>query len=352
MLIGLLKYQNNKSESLFNIGDYIQSLAVMQFIDDERFILIDRERLDEYKGEDVKLVMNGWFMHCPEHWPPSGKIHPLFVAFHINSSVDAYLLDCKSIDYLKKFEPIGCRDMRTLNILKSKGVEAFFSGCMTLTLGYRKKYCVEKTGKIYFCDPSYRIIRNPLVYIRYLISIIKSYSVIKILYKHLYESLKYDIKKLLGAISFYIMYSSIISDEVLKQAIFVKHEISTNLFKSEEEKFNYADKLLRTYAGARLVITSRIHCALPCLALGTSVIYADKNSINFEDNCRLVGLIDFFNVIVLKKSRYIPNFEFNKGKISLTTNIKNKDTYLKYRRNLIEKCQSFFHDDVTAPLNK
>ncbi|WP_264821067.1 polysaccharide pyruvyl transferase family protein [Acinetobacter schindleri] len=31
--------------------------------------------------------------------------------------------------------------------------------------------------------------------------------------------------------------------------------------------------MLEKYSTAKLVITSRIHCALPCLAMGTPVIY-------------------------------------------------------------------------------
>ena len=48
-------------ESL-NIGDYIQALAVRQFLPTmDGFI--ERERLDEYDGEEVGVIMNGWFMH-------------------------------------------------------------------------------------------------------------------------------------------------------------------------------------------------------------------------------------------------------------------------------------------------
>lgn len=74
-------------------------------------------------------------MHYPENWPPSKQIIPLFVALHINSNFKEQLLSAKSIEYLKKYEPIGCRDYYTMNILRAKGIDAFFSGCMTLTLG-------------------------------------------------------------------------------------------------------------------------------------------------------------------------------------------------------------------------
>lgn len=79
------------TEPRINIGDYIQALAAAQFFDSID-TLIERERLDEYDGEKVKMIMNGWYMHHPEHWPPSPKIRPLFVAFHINSAVRSGLL--------------------------------------------------------------------------------------------------------------------------------------------------------------------------------------------------------------------------------------------------------------------
>ena len=65
-------------------------------------------------------------MHHPEQWPPSEKIHPLFVAFHINELAKDTLLSNESIAYLKAHEPIGCRDTHTTDMLKAKGVKAYF----------------------------------------------------------------------------------------------------------------------------------------------------------------------------------------------------------------------------------
>lgn len=93
-------------------------------------------------------------MAQPENWSPSKHINPLFVAFHINSKVRDSMLSKESIEYLKKYEPIGCRDTYTMDLLKGKGIDAYFSGCMTLTLGYKykRKVC---GNKVYFVDPYY-----------------------------------------------------------------------------------------------------------------------------------------------------------------------------------------------------
>lgn len=134
-----------------NIGDYIQALAAAQFLP-EVDGFVQRERLKEYDGEACKVIMNGWYMHHTEHWPPSDKIKPLFVAFHINASAKEGMLTEDSINYIKKFQPIGCRDYFTRDLLVSKGVDAYFSACLTLTLGMTYK-SEDKDGKCYFVDP-------------------------------------------------------------------------------------------------------------------------------------------------------------------------------------------------------
>ena len=89
-----------ESEKYFpNIGDYIQSLAALQYIEGN-FITIDRERMDVYDGDEVKLICNGWFMSDSVHWPPSKKINPLFVAFHITPDAKENILSEQGIEYL------------------------------------------------------------------------------------------------------------------------------------------------------------------------------------------------------------------------------------------------------------
>ena len=140
-----------KEQEGLNIGDYIQALASSQFLPQiDGFI--DREKLKDYDGEECKLIMNGWYMHNAQQWPPSSKIIPFYVAVHFNSTVKDKLLSDESIAYLKKYEPIGCRDTNTVKLLQSKGVNAYFSGCMTLTLG-RNYHSEIKENKYYFVDP-------------------------------------------------------------------------------------------------------------------------------------------------------------------------------------------------------
>ena len=133
------------TEKQVNIGDYIQALAAAQFLP-AKDGFIQREKLKDYDGTRCRMIMNGWYMHHPEQWPPSEKIDPLFVAFHINVSAKDAMLSEESISYLKKHEPIGCRDFYTRDMLREKGVDAYFSACLTLTLGMTYK-AEEKIGR-------------------------------------------------------------------------------------------------------------------------------------------------------------------------------------------------------------
>ena len=63
-----------------NLGDYIQKIAAKQFLK-ENIIEIDRDNLNNYFGEKIKLIINGWFMEKPNNWPPSNKIIPFLFLF-------------------------------------------------------------------------------------------------------------------------------------------------------------------------------------------------------------------------------------------------------------------------------
>ena len=142
-----------------NIGDYIQSIATRQFIDhvDE---YIEQEEADKYIPSDkknIRLVMNGWFQWRAENWPPSNYILPLLVSMHISPLRQEQLLSPRGIEFLRKNSPVGCRDLYTEELLKSHDIPAYFSGCVTLTLG--KKYFQNKTSRegFYFVDPYFDI---------------------------------------------------------------------------------------------------------------------------------------------------------------------------------------------------
>ena len=83
----ILSYPNSN-----NLGDFIQSEAAKQYLKNKIVKQIDREQLHSYDGTKVHMFMNGWFMENPNNWPPSKKINPLFLSFHLNptSKKDAF----------------------------------------------------------------------------------------------------------------------------------------------------------------------------------------------------------------------------------------------------------------------
>lgn len=326
MKYGLMVYEDTYRGT--NIGDYIQSIAARQYLPTVDY-LINREKLNSV-NDSVKLIMNGWFTHCPQNWPPSKTIQPLFVAFHVNSSHAEKLLTDENINYLKKYQPIGCRDQYTVELLQEKGIEAYFSGCLTLTLD---KYKVidpsEKNDNIYIVDPLFNLYGFHEVFTSF------RFASAYILKGYFHQSFKR--KNLL---------KKIISNQIRKRAVYRYHMIKPNHY-DEKKRFEIAESLIKEYAHAKLVITSRIHCALPCLALGTPVIFI--NAFSDESNLsRLQGLTELFNVV---------NINLKTGKIDATINLDNgiitdgvlpkcnPSAYLKYVDSLKMTCADFINND-------
>ena len=82
------------------------------------------------------LISNGWFMHRAYKgsvdFPYPENVNPIMISFHIQ---DPGVLNDEIAAQLKKLGPIGCRDWTTVYRLRDYGVPAFFSGCVTTTVG-------------------------------------------------------------------------------------------------------------------------------------------------------------------------------------------------------------------------
>ncbi|GGX27157.1 polysaccharide pyruvyl transferase family protein [Aquimarina muelleri] len=319
MKYGLLTYVENKK--FFNVGDNIQSLAAKQFLPRVDTFL-NREKLGEYKGDPVKLIMNGWFTHNIHNWVPSEDIDPVFVSFHMNNTAAPAMLSEKGIAYLKKHQPIGCRDQFTADTLKAKGIDAYFTGCLTLTLDSYKVADEERGEDIYIVDPLYSYPRP----------------------EKIFYNTKYTVKNILNGTAFQLgkknkHLKNFISEDVLNSAEFINQEPPSNQL-NDEQKFEMAEALLHKYAKAKLVITSRIHCALPCLALGTPVIFVNGFD-SFVDSCRFDGILELFNRIDIdsKTGAFTANFPLE-GKISKNTMVKNLEKHHDLANALKEKVRS------------
>ena len=331
-----------------NIGDYIQSLAAKQYAKCE-IIYVNRDDLNSYNGEKAKVIMNGWYTYKPFTCMPNDHVLPLFVSFHLNADVENKFLNQENISILKKYAPIGCRDIHTVNLLRNKGVEAYFSGCLTTTIGCMGDYknC-SKTDDIFIVDPFsylpngkniFEILKTSFQFM------VNFRSIIRLIKKYRQDNpftinvSKIGIGRLLLVTKTYILLKKILEDDVMWNARYITQWYMNHEYPTDELRFKRAQELLKLYAGAKYVITSRIHCAFPCLGLGTPVAYINNNAGGKKSTCRLENISDLFNIIQLNKEKIISSFL--PGKFSMKTNFSNKNEYLKNRNELIKKCRDF-----------
>lgn len=275
-----------------NIGDDIQSYAVMQFLPHIDY-LIDREQLNEFVGdtkEPTAVVLNGWFLHKKFNWPPSKEIYPLCTSLHF--SVNDYMgigydfLDGIGGEYLKNYGPVGCRDSSTLDILQKKGIPAFLSGCATLTLPERDR----KRQQDYIC----------------LVDVPENVS-----------------EKVLSD-----MDGTGIRIEQPTHTVDYIHEPL-----SWQERMEKVESLLDLYQNAKCVVTKRLHCALPCLALRTPVLLLlDQEK---DDVTRYSHFVDLLNVSSTEE------FLNGEADFDLLHPPANKENYLSERNRLQESISAF-----------
>lgn len=267
---GIIVYKNSyiKNESK-NIGDYVQTLAqINQYkkiieklsnvkyifddflkrvyrnnIDGFEFIWICRDNMskiyDVFPKKIIYVIMNGWFINsCDKNgtidWPPPPNIVPFFTSFHV---AHPKLLDDIYVDYYKKFEPIGCRDIGTMNKFVKKGINAYFSGCLTLTIDFLK--WEKKNNIIYYVDTANN--------------------------------------------------TNVVDDVCVN----LTHYYRTT-DKSVKNIIDYTYDMLKKYSNCEKIYTSRLHGYLPCVAMGVPSVFVapdgDVSKINWGSKDRFDGL--------------------------------------------------------------
>ena len=284
MKYGIMYYKETD-----NIGDDIQTYTAMRFLPHIDYH-IDREDLNCFlptKKEYVSMIMNGWFMHNKAAWPPSPYINPLLLSMHFTClekiDVGEKYLQGFGGEYLKKYQPIGCRDIETQKRLNRNNIENYFSGCMTLTIEPFKN--IEKQEYICLVDLDE-----------------KSTNLVK-------ENTKREIKEI----------THDVNPEEIKQ-------------KSFEQRMKDVEELRKKYQAAHIVFTNRLHVALPCVALGTSVVLVHKEQ--FEED--RLGTY-------LKYLKSFSDIEFEKCDIKnlIENPEENGKDYISIRESLIQKCKEF-----------
>lgn len=246
MKYGYMFYQKPLKKNMktrpVNLGDPIQSYAVKNLyiemgIKEEDIIPVPRYDMANYDGEECICVVNSAsnyeeLAYDSHFMPPSPKVHAIPMSLHLHRK-----LPDDELAYYKTCGGVGCRDISTVNYLNSLGVDAYLSGCLTATLPRRSEDIAKNADKIYFLDvPS-------------------------------------DVM-------------SIMPEDIRNQGIVLSNilrfnnpgnsnRISVEDAYEEHRKGEARIALLRDTA--KLVITSKLHIASPCMAMGIPVILAKNH---------------------------------------------------------------------------
>lgn len=227
-----MKYANiiMTRKGRITIGDDVQLLAIENLyrymgIDYNEVVRIPFNELATYDGEYVVLPISFplyAYSHGTAITQYSDKIIPVFLGYAILTDE----LDNAEISYLKKYEPIGCRDKFTLDVLRKHGIVSYLNGCMTATFPLRDN---SKEYKNIYCV---------------------------------------DISEELD---------KYIPEDIKDKAIYTEHVFMTDECPNQSSE-EMARKVYNEYwENAKLVITTRLHAALPCLSRGIPVVLAKDN---------------------------------------------------------------------------
>lgn len=226
--------------AVINAGDNIQSLAIdfilkQNGINEEDIIPLKRDGIPKYKNQPMNLIFHSEFTeeNIDNRIVDNNKINVLGVV----SSVlyDEFDTLCNKnqdvLSFFKKYEPIGCRDEKTVLELRKYGIEAYIMGCFTMCFPKRDMY--KEYKKVFFVDAP----------------------------KELDPYIPLNIRENIEYLTHSILVKTIPIDEVENQRI-----------------DGLASNLLNRYRNeAKLVVTSRLHVAIPCVAMGIPVILANNN---------------------------------------------------------------------------
>lgn len=257
----LFNYSGHLSEfgGFINLGDYVQTYAVetaLKFLFPESSsAYFDRDSLFFYKNNNVRIVsiMQGWFAHSLNFFP-SSSILPVWCGTHFEPEVARLVLKALSINPAYFQTSVGCRDLSTLEFLMTAGVDAYFSRCLTLTL----PKCTDESERelVYFVDVPEKLLR------------------------YFPSNLRED-------------------------AVVVNQRWVNVGCEPWQKSYLRAQRLLKEYSSkAKLVVTSALHCAAPCLAMGIPVVLL---SLDPEENknrfSALDGILSYSTCEDLKRRR-------------------------------------------------
>lgn len=224
-------YPANHHQPLMNIGDIVQTLAIERLyqlmgISEEQVVGVSKYSLASYDGEELVMPITGFFNERPDmgEIPFAPAIRPVFLGYHLGWG----LYDAANLEFFRRHQPIGCRDSHTRRAFEANGLAAYVCGCPTILFARRVRQASRR--KVFLVDIPAEL-------------------------------------------------EAFIPAELLADAERISHilPVQSNPLSTQEYHglVAHTRQLLDRYRDeARLVITGRIHCAVPCMAMGIPVVFA------------------------------------------------------------------------------
>ncbi len=217
----------------YNVGDGVQTnfvdyLYKQAGIDLDEVVIVDSCDLTTYSGEPLTVPIIGIPIgNLLGALPFSPNIKPIFFSSHINTS----RFSEADFDYLRRYEPIGCRDEYTYKQMLENNIEAYISGCVTMALPVRKKN--RNQNKIFFVDTP-------------------------------------------DSLDEYVPIDQIDKYEKISHLLPMEKHTMTHkdAIDFEQKSINLLERYQKE---AGLVVSSRIHALAPCLAMGIPAIAVVEN---------------------------------------------------------------------------
>jgi len=172
------------------------------------------------------VFVNAWYGDSTQVWPPPPHLDPIYVAVHTESTEKTFARFDPGMQYMSNQWPVGVRDKSTHEYFGSHNVSNFISNCMTTTIvpmcstrQNRKTMFVVDTGDEFLKD--------------------------------------------------------MVPADIIEQTTKVTHKSMDQEVNSDPiARYLEAFKMLHRYAcEASLLITTRLHAALPSAASGTPIVW-------------------------------------------------------------------------------
>ena len=303
---------NNKA--LLNIGDAAEYFVIEQLyheigIADNDLVRLCINDLTAYRGEKLIVALNIALDSYVGYNNILDNISPDITPVFLGMSFTDDNLTEKQIECLKRYQPIGCRDERSYNLMVSKGVESYLNGCTASCIELDKfDQGKNNEGKILFIDVPYKV-------------------------------------------------TEYIPDDIIQDVVFLNQEMycRREQLPSDFVPAEWAKSILAEYASkAKMIVTSRFHGAVLALANNIPVIVTlEKYTFRFSwlnNHCQICTEDNYQEIDWRTDS---VDFSATKNLINQIAINRIKDTIRKYRHILeitdIQRCNV---DNLSSSTNQ